>query len=109
MFEDDSLKNLILPKSRLSIEEKEEILSPQERSIESPDGLSLKELKIALYIMLLVLILCVPKVYLSNTIYYLSKDISTLQTQHDMLLEENKRLKHEIQELRYKILILNEF
>ena len=111
MNEQYPLKDLILPKSRVSEWEKDDLLETFESHNSSTqnkvNGLGLKELKNAGLIILCVLLLCVPKIYLANTIYYLSKDINTLQTQHDTLLDENKRLKHEVESLRYKFLILN--
>ena len=105
MNEKYPLKNLILPQSRVNEWEKDELIESTKKSKEQ--GLGFKELRNAFILVLLVLLLCVPKVYLANTIYYLSKDIINLQTQYDILLDENKRLKHEVEDLRYKFLILN--
>ena len=105
MSEKYPLKNLILPQSRVNEWEKDELIESTKKSKEQ--GLGFKELRNAFILVLLVLLLCVPKVYLANTIYYLSKDIINLQTQYDILLDENKRLKHEMEDLRYKFLILN--
>lgn len=100
------LDDIILPDShieRVNDEEKDMLIS------EPTQGLGLRELKIAGIILCAVLALCVPKIYLANTIYYLSKEISLLQTHHDMLLDENKRLKHDVEDLKYKFIILQEF
>lgn len=108
MNEDTSLRNIILPNSRVNKWEKDELLNIESRESAHKSGLGINELKNALYIMIFILALCVPKVYLSNSIYYLSKDIANLQTQHDILLNENKHLKHEVEALRYKFLILRD-
>ena len=112
MNETPSLHDIILPHSRVNEWEKDALLENlpnKEVDVKETKSLGFKELKIAMFIFLALLFLCVPKIYLSNTIYYLSKDIVSLQTQHDILLDENKRLKHEIETLRYRFLILNEF
>ncbi len=112
------LDDIILPKSRVSEWEKEEIANAiqsedgkKENSFSNKNtqGLGWYELKVAGYIMLFVLIISVPKIYLSSNIYYLSKEIANLQTQYAMLIDENRRLKHDVESLRYKFLILNEF
>lgn len=111
-----NLNDIILPdsvKMRVSEEEKDMLFESFE-STDSTDltrgsGLGKRELKIAGLILCAVLVACVPKIYLSNSIYYLSKDIALLQTQHDMLLDENKRLKHDLESLKYKFIILEEF
>ena len=105
-----NLNDIILPdsvKMRVSEEEKDMLFESFE-SADSADltrgsGLGKRELKIAGLILCAVLVACVPK------IYYLSKDIALLQTQHDMLLDENKRLKHDLESLKYKFIILEEF
>lgn len=80
----------------------------QTPNVEStPNGLSQVSLARAFIILGIILFLCVPKIYLANNIYYTSKHIATLQTQYDMLLDENKRLKHTIEDLRYKFIILD--
>ncbi|MCX2717177.1 hypothetical protein OQH61_05440 [Helicobacter sp. MIT 21-1697] len=111
------LDDIILPKSRVNEWEKEEIANVAEEAKKEQNilarnntqGLGLYELKVAGYIMLFVFIISVPKIYLSSHIYYLSKDIANLQAQYAMLTDENRRLKHDVENLRYKFLILNEF
>lgn len=70
------------------------------------EGLGVKEIRLAFIILFVILILFVPKIYLTSTIYYLSKEITSLQAQHNILLEENKHLKHDVEDLRYEFLIL---
>lgn len=108
-----NLDDIILPdstKMRVSEEEKDMLFeSADSTNLTQGSGLGIKELKIAGLILCGVLVACAPKIYLSNSIYYLSKDIAILQTQHDMLLDEKKRLKHDLESLRYQFIILEEF
>nr|WP_317404402.1 hypothetical protein [uncultured Helicobacter sp.] len=108
-----NLDDIILPdsvKMCVSEEEKDMLFEDTDSaSLTQGRGLGKRELKIAGIILCAVLVACVPKIYLANSIYYLSKDIALLQTQHDMLLDENKRLKHDLESLRYKFIILEEF
>lgn len=84
-------------------EEEKQALYTQESSTSL--GLNAHHLWVALGILAGILFFSVPKIYLSSTIYYKSREIFNLQTQYDMLLDENKRLKHELEDLRYKFLI----
>ena len=70
-------------------------------------GLSISALIYAFVFLLAGLFICVPKIYLSSTIYYLSRDINKLQTQSDLLKEENKRRSNEREILRYNYLKQN--
>ncbi len=65
-------------------------------------GLSIHHLGVAYGILCLVVLICLPKIYLNSSIYYYSRDINKLQTQSDLLKEENRRLQNELESLRYK-------
>lgn len=91
---------------RVDEKEREELNAP---ILEVKDrGLSLTQLRVGLLILGAIVLLFVPKIYLSSSIYYLSKELGSLQTQHDMLYEQNKTLKHNVEDLRYKYMILGE-
>ncbi len=62
------------------------------------------------YIFLLVvffLMLAFPKVYLSQQIYFKSRDISKLQNEYDTLKEENKVIHAAVEEIKFKNQILD--
>lgn len=67
-------------------------------------GLSVRYLIIAYAGFFLALLAFVPKIWLSSSIYYVSRDINKLQTQSDLLKEENRRLQNERENLRYQYL-----
>lgn len=94
----DSIKDL----NRISNDEKEELLSFNVRE----SGLSKFSLFVAFCIMFLVLSVLLPKIYLSNNVYYVSRDISRLNAEKDMLSEEKIRLKREIEMINNKHLML---
>lgn len=92
---------------RVESSEKEalnEILSQESTKDESPSGLKVSYLIAAYGALFAALLVCVPKIWLSSSIYYTSRDITKLQTQSDLLKEENKRLKNEREALRYQYL-----
>jgi regulator of replication initiation timing len=46
--------------------------------------------------------LSLPKIYLSNNIYYISKDINTLYAHYMSLKEENKFLVQQLEDAKFK-------
>ncbi len=55
------------------------------------------------YILLFfVLMVILPKIYIANQIYYVSKDINTKYHKYTALLEENRYLKKRIEQLNYQ-------
>lgn len=49
----------------------------------------------------------VPQIYIRNNIYYLSREIGTLRSQESVLNEENKEIKKELENMRFKNQILD--
>ena len=57
--------------------------------------------------MFLVLVLFMPKIYLRNNIYYISKDINRLHSHYISLKEENKFLQQQLEKMKYKNQIMD--
>jgi len=57
--------------------------------------------------MCILLIVFMPKIYLRNNIYYVSKDINKLYTQHISLKEENKFLRQQHEDALFKNQIMD--
>lgn len=87
--------------------EKEQLLDEYARYREESTNLNLKNLLTIFGILFLVLALFVPKIYIRSNIYYISRDILQLQTQANALLEENKHLKKQLEDLKFRYLILD--
>ena len=66
-----------------------------------------KALFIVLSILILVLTFFMPKIYLQNNIYYVSKDINKLNNQYISLKEENKFLKQQHEDALFKNQIMD--
>ena len=66
-----------------------------------------KALLIVFFGMFLVLIFGIPKIYLRNNIYYVSKDINRLHTQYISLKEEHKFLKQQHEDALFKNQIMD--
>jgi len=54
-----------------------------------------------------VLTLLFPKIYIQQQIYFKSRDIAKLQSEYDMLREENKLIHSSVESLRFKNQILD--
>jgi len=52
-------------------------------------------------------ILFFPKIYLRNNIYYISKDINRLYSHYISLKEENKFLKQQLEDTKFKNQIID--
>jgi len=57
--------------------------------------------------MLVVLIIFMPKIFLRNNIYYVSKDINKLYSHHISLKEENRFLEQQLEKMKYKNQIMD--
>ena len=53
-------------------------------------------------ILLFSLVVFIPKIYLRNNIYYVSKDINKLYSHYISLKEENKFLKQQLEDAKFK-------
>ncbi|MBX7490184.1 hypothetical protein K4G58_02640 [Helicobacter sp. Faydin-H64] len=53
-------------------------------------------------VMALVLVLFIPKIYIRNNIYYASRNIIQLQAQIGSLSEENKHIKKQLEDIKFK-------
>ncbi|PAF42867.1 hypothetical protein [Helicobacter sp. 11S02596-1] len=88
---------------RIDEGEKEELLSEEHRG----KGLGVNALFGAYMVLIFSLVILLPKIYLASNIYYVSRDIAKLQTQENLLKEENHRLERELEDVRFKYLMMN--
>lgn len=87
---------------RIDEKEKEELFFEDEKK-----GLDINALFWAYVILIFSLVIVLPKIYLASNIYYVSRDISKLQTQENLLKEENNRLERDLEDVRFKYLMMN--
>ncbi|AXH09910.1 hypothetical protein CP960_07125 [Malaciobacter halophilus] len=57
---------------------------------------------IAFCILSIALVLYVPKIYLRNNIYYVSKDVNRLYAHYISLKEENRFLAQQLEDMKFK-------
>ena len=82
----------------LETDEKEEVLSLELNANEIP----FKMVLLAFACMAAVLLLFTPKVYIRSNIYYTSRNIIQLQAQIDSLREENKFIKKQLEDIKFR-------
>lgn len=87
---------------RIDEKEKEELFFDDAKK-----GLDINALFWAYVILIFSLVVVLPKIYLASNIYYVSRDISKLQTQENLLKEENNRLERDLEDVRFKYLMMN--
>ncbi|MDD3324909.1 MAG: hypothetical protein PHN38_07300 [Sulfurospirillaceae bacterium] len=89
-------------------------MSGKDELLEDYDSENTKEVNldfkflVAVYMFIFVgLLVLLPKVYIKNQIYYISRDISKLYGEYSMLKEENRHLKQNVESMRFKNQILD--
>ncbi|PAF52175.1 hypothetical protein [Helicobacter sp. 13S00477-4] len=87
---------------RIDSDEKDALLFVEEQK-----GVSINVLFGVYAILIFSLLFCLPKIYLTSNIYYVSRDIDKLQTQQTLLKEENNRLERELEDVKFKYLMMN--
>ena len=87
-----------MEQTSLNPQEKEEVLQIDLEKRE----ISFKMVCISIGIMFFALLLFIPKIYIRNNIYYTSRNITQLQTQLDSLVEENKQIKKQLEDIKFR-------
>lgn len=87
--------------------ERDEILAEIDTVIGEQKELSFGFLLSVFMGVLLVLLLAFPKVFLQSSIYYKSRDISSLEREYRSLKEEHKIISTEVEQKKFKNQILD--
>ncbi|GEM_PF-795675 len=87
---------------------KSELLEDLDREQQKPKNLSAHTLIWTYIILFFVLLFILPKIYIANQIYYISKDINTKYHKYTALLEEKRHLQKKIEELQYQNQVVDE-
>ncbi|MDF1881034.1 hypothetical protein JHD50_06900 [Sulfurimonas sp. MAG313] len=87
--------------------EKNEILIEIKPVLMPGENIDITFLLTTIMLMLLVLLLAFPKIFLQSSIYYKSRDISSLEREYKSLKEEKKIITNEVEQKRFKNQILD--
>ena len=96
------------PRSRSITQAKNELLNDLDSEQQRAENISLQSLLWVYIVLLFVLLFTLPKIYISNQIYYISKDINSKYHKYTALLEENRILKKKIEQLNYERSVLDD-
>lgn len=64
-------------------------------------------LLIVLAVLVFAIVLYIPKIYLRNNIYYMSKDINKMYAHYISLQEENRFLEQQLEDMKFKNQIID--
>lgn len=88
-------------------EEKESLLTNFNESMKADRNLNFNNLLFSFLLLFFACIIFIPQIYIRNNIYYLSREITVLRSQENVLSEENKELKRKLENMRFKNQILD--
>jgi cell division protein FtsL len=86
---------------------KHELLDEIESVISSKKHLDFNYFLYVLLLILFVAMFAFPKIYITQQIYYKSREIAKLKIEHETLQEENKLIAASVESIRFKNQILD--
>lgn len=87
--------------------DKNELLDHYDAEQKVEKNLDFRFLLLVYMVMFVAFLLILPKIYIKNQIYYMSRDISKLYGEYSILKEENRVLKQNLENIRFKNQILD--
>ena len=73
----------------------------------NPIGIETRTLFSLMLAVAIIFTLLFPKIYLRNSIYYDSREISVQERRNELLKEQNKNLRLQLQQLKFKNLVID--
>ena len=89
------------------MDDKNELLEHYDAEQRVEKNLDFRFLLLVYMVMFVAFLLILPKIYIKNQIYYMSRDISKLYGEYSILKEENRVLKQNLENIRFKNQILD--
>ncbi|MBP6497213.1 MAG: hypothetical protein KA253_00920 [Campylobacteraceae bacterium] len=89
------------------MDDKNELLDHYDAEQKVEKNLDFRFLLLVYMVMFVAFLLILPKIYIKNQIYYMSRDISKLYGEYSILKEENRVLKQNLENIRFKNQILD--
>ena len=87
--------------------DKNDLLDQYDAEQKVEKNLDFRFLLLVYMVMFVAFLVILPKIYIKNQIYYMSRDISKLYGEHSILKEENRVLKQNLENIRFKNQILD--
>lgn len=89
------------------MDDKNELLEQYDAEQKIERNLDFRFLVLVYMVMFVAFMLILPKIYIKNQIYYMSRDINKLYGEYSILKEENRVLKQNLENIRFKNQILD--
>jgi cell division protein FtsL len=87
--------------------EKHELLEEVEDLISNKKRLDFNYFLTVFLMLILVAMFAFPKIYITEQIYYKSREIAKLKIEYETLKEENRRISASVESIKYKNQILD--
>jgi hypothetical protein len=89
------------------MKEKIELLEEIKYVINKRKDLDVRYLFTVLFSIILAGTLIFPKIYIQQQIYFISRDITKLKSEYDILKEENRFISRSVETIKFKNQIIN--
>ena len=89
------------------MDDKNELLDEYDAQQKVEKNLDFRFLMLVYMVMFVAFLLILPKIYIKNQIYYMSRDIHKLYSAYSIPNEENRVLKQNLENIRFKNQILD--
>ena len=89
------------------MDDKNELLEQYDAEQKVEKNLDFRFLLLIYLVMGVGFLVILPKIYIKNQIYYMSRDINKLYGEYSILKEENRILKQNLENMRFKNQILD--
>ena len=89
------------------MDDKNELLDEYDAEQKVEKNLDFRFLMLVYMVMFVAFLLILPKIYIKNQIYYMSRDIHKLYSEYSILSEENRVLIQNLENMRFKNQILD--
>lgn len=87
--------------------DKKELLEEYDAEQYREKNLDFRFLLLVYLSMSVALLVVLPKIYIKNQVYYISRDINKLYSEYSILQEENRYLKQKLESIRFKNQVLD--
>ena len=89
------------------MDDKNELLEEYDAEGRVEKNLDFRFLMLVYMVIFVAFLLILPKIYIKNQIFYMSRDIHKLYSEYSILSEENRVLKQNLENMRFKNQILD--
>lgn len=89
------------------MDDKNQLLDQYDAEQKVEKNIDFRFLLLVYMVMFVAFLLILPKIYIKNQIYYMSRDINKLYGEYSILKEENRVLKQNLENIRFKNQILD--